>query len=218
MDWKLKNLFYYNNMTLEEYIYNDVLPQYDKFDAAHHRDHALSVMERSLQIALHYPYVDRQVVWTAAAMHDLGLCESRETHHLASGRIIRSDNRLRQWFSAEQIETIAQAAEDHRASAARRPRSIYGCIVAEADRLIDSDVAISRCLQYGLAHYPELTRDEQIERARVHLQKKYAEGGYLQLLLPDSPNAEPLAVLRSLLKDEVACRKKLNEVLCRLNA
>ena len=218
MDWKLKNLFYYNNMTLEEYIYNDVLPQYDKFDAAHHRDHALSVMERSLQIALHYPDVDRQVLWTAAAMHDLGLCESRETHHLASGRIIRSDNRLRQWFSAEQIETIAQAAEDHRASAARRPRSIYGCIVAEADRLIDSDVAISRCLQYGLAHYPELTRDEQIERARVHLQKKYAEGGYLQLLLPDSPNAEPLADLRSLLKDEVACRKKLNEVLCRLNA
>ncbi len=200
-------------MTLEEYIYNDVLPRYDAFDAAHHRDHALSVMERSLQIASHYPDVDRQVLWTAAAMHDLGLCESRETHHLASGRIIRSDANLRQWFSEEQIEIIAQAAEDHRASAGRRPRSIYGCIVAEADRLINPELAILRCLQYGLAHYPDMARDEQIERARAHLQGKYAEGGYMQLLLPESPNAVPLAALRSLLKSDVALRKKLEEVL-----
>ncbi len=205
-------------MTLEEYIYNDVLPKYDAFDAAHHRDHALSVMERSLQIASHYPDVNRQVLWTAAAMHDLGLCESRETHHIASGRIIRSDANLRRWFSEEQIELIAQAAEDHRASAGRRPRSIYGCIVAEADRLINPELAIRRCLQYGLAHYPDMARDEQIERARGHLQRKYAEGGYMHLLLPESPNAVPLAALRSLLKNDVALRKKLEEVLDNLNA
>lgn len=205
-------------MTLQEYIQNKVLPKYDHFDAAHRRDHALSVMERSMQIASHYPEVDRCMLLAAAAMHDLGLCESRETHHLASGRIVRHDVQLRQWFSAEQIETIAEAAEDHRASSGKPPRSIYGCIVAEADRLIDPDVVIRRCLQYGLAHYPEMTPDGQIQRARTHLMEKYAEGGYMHLLLPESPNAAPLATLRALLKDDEALTKKMEEILSELRA
>ncbi len=200
-------------MTLHEYIHDVVLPKYDEFDAAHHRDHALSVMERSMQIASHYPEVNGDMLVAAAAMHDLGLCESRETHHMASGRIIRSDDHLRQWFSEEQIETIAQAAEDHRASAEKRPRSIYGCIVAEADRLINPDVVIRRCLQYGLAHYPEMNTEEQLERARAHLFEKYGEDGYMQLLLPESPNAAPLAALRQLMKDDDALRQKIEETL-----
>ena len=39
-----------------------------------------------------------------------------------------------------------------------------------------------------------------------HLGRKYAAGGYLQLCLPESPNAAPLARLRALIADEARLR------------
>ena len=146
--------------------------------------------------------MDRNLLYAAAACHDLGLAEDRETHHLVSGRIIRADARLREWFSPEQIETIAQAAEDHRASATKPPRSLYGALVAEADRMIDPETIIRRTVQFGLSHYPELDREGHWERTLEHLHEKYAEGGYLHLLIPGSPNEEPLRRLREIIADE----------------
>ena len=119
---------------LIHYIEQDILPRYDHFDAAHQRNHAEEVIERSLALAEHYE-VNTDMVYAIAAYHDTGLCEGRDTHHLVSGRIIREDMKLRDWFDEDQIETMAQAAEDHRASSGHEPRSIYGKIVAEADRL-----------------------------------------------------------------------------------
>lgn len=121
---------------------------------------------------------------------------------MESGRIIREDERLREWFGPEQIETMAQAAEDHRASSDHEPRSIYGKIVAEADRLIDADTILRRTIQYGFAHYPEMSREEHIARAIAHLHEKYAEGGYLKLWIPESPNAARLRELWALIRRE----------------
>ena len=123
-----------------------------------------------------------------------------------SGRIIRNDRNLRNWFSEEQIETIAQAAEDHRASADREPRSIYGRILAEADRQIDPELTVRRTVQYGLSHYPEMDKEEHWRRMVEHLNAKYAEGGYLKLLIPESDNAARLAELRELMRDETRLR------------
>jgi uncharacterized protein len=47
---------------------------------------------------------------------------------------------------------MREAVEDHRASASHSPRSIYGKIVAEADRDIEKDIVIRRTIQYGLAN------------------------------------------------------------------
>lgn len=74
------------------------------------------VIRESLLLAENYN-VDRNMVYTIASYPDTGLCEGRENHHRTSGRIVRTDPALPQWFTPEQIETIAQAAEDHRASA-----------------------------------------------------------------------------------------------------
>lgn len=199
-------------MTLQEYLHQCILPRYAQFDAAHRLDHVESVMRRSAEMAKHYPEANSTLVMTAAAYHDLGLCEGRERHHLVSGRIVREDKQLRQWFTPDEIETIAQAAEDHRASSDHQPRSIYGLIVAEADRLIDVDTVVRRCLQYGLAHYPELTREQHYSRAHDHLIQKYGENGYLKLYLPESPNAFPLQELRCLIKDQEKLRRKFDEV------
>lgn len=157
--------------------------------------------------------VDRMLLMMAAACHDLGLVNGRENHHLDSGIIIRRDTRLRNWFSEEEIETIAQAAEDHRASGKGAPRSIYGMIVAEADRVIEGDTIIRRTIQFGQKHYPDLCREEQIERAVAHLKEKYGRGGYLKLWIPWSDNAVRLNALQDVIADEKAVREKVVEIL-----
>ena len=191
--------------SLRKYIENEVIPQYAAFDAAHREEHAKDVIERALEMGKAYP-VDMDMLYTAAAMHDLGLSHGREQHHTESGHIIRTDPRLREWFSQEQIEIIAQAAEDHRASASEPPRSIYGRIVAEADRMIVPETVIRRTVQYGLSHYPELDREGHWQRTLQHLNEKYAEGGYLQLLIPGSPNEVSLRELREIIRDKARLR------------
>lgn len=192
-------------MQLEEYLNSEILPRYDDFDAAHRRDHALRVIEQGLYLAQFYD-VDRAMVLTACACHDIGLSEGREYHHLASGRMIR-ELPLSRWFTREQVETIAQAAEDHRASSKNEPRSIYGRIVAEADRQIEPETVVRRTIQYGLDHYPELSKEGHWQRMLEHLHEKYAEGGYLKLWIPESPNAYKITELRELIKDEAALRR-----------
>ncbi len=134
--------------------------------------------------------------------------EGREHHHLSSGRMIRENRKLREWFTQEQIETIAQAAEDHRASSDREPRTIYGRLIAESDRLIDPMTVLRRCIQYGLANHPELNKEDQWERCASHIKSKYGEGGYLKLWIPESPNAQRLQTLRGIIADE----KRLREI------
>ena len=190
---------------MKHYIETAILPRYKDFDPAHRTDHVLQVIAESLKLSKHYD-VDERMVYTIAAYHDIGLCEGRERHHLVSGRMLRADERLHEWFTDEEIETMAQAVEDHRASLDHAPRSIYGRIVAEADRLIDPMTVLLRTVQYGLSHYPELDKEEHYQRYCEHLQEKYAEGGYLKLWIPESDNAARLAELRALIADEVRKR------------
>ena len=178
-------------MTLREYIESDILPRYESYDAAHRLYHIGEVIRRSAVLARDYD-VDSEMVYTIAAYHDLGCCEGRETHHLTSARMMREDVTLRQWFSEGQIETMAQAVEDHRASAKRPPRSVYGCIVAEADRQIDADTIVRRTVQYGLDNYPQYDRAGQLARFKEHIAEKYARGGYLKIWIPGGENDKKL--------------------------
>lgn len=194
------------NPNLKAYIEQEIIPRYDAFDKAHQRDHVMMVIQQSLDIASHLE-VDLDMVYTIAAYHDTGLCEGREHHHEVSARIIKTDPQLRQWFSEEQIQTMADAAEDHRASAKQPPRTLYGRIVAEADRFIDPVTIVRRTIQYGLDHYPELGREEQYQRMVTHLKEKYGRNGYLKLWFPESPNTARLERLRSMIDDENELRK-----------
>lgn len=215
--------------TLEKYLYGEVVPRYAAFDAAHREDHALTVMEQSMKLLADRSgwldgnpepqwavEVDPAMLLTAAACHDLGLSGGRDRHHLDSGVIIRADQRLREWFDQEQIEVIAQAAEDHRASGKTPPRSIYGMLVAEADRVIDGPTIIVRTLQYGMKHYPDLDRQGHIDRAVAHLREKYGYGGYLRLWIPWSDNALRLNELREVIADDDAVRAVVTGALDKL--
>ena len=189
------------NQDLLQYVEAKILPRYDAFDKAHQQDHARMVIRQSMDLAERMD-VDSNMVYAIAAYHDTGLCEGREHHHEASARIIRADQNLRRWFSEEQIAVMADAAEDHRASAGHEPRTIYGRIVAEADRHIDPLNIIERTVQFGFDHYPELDREEHFKRMVAHLKEKYGRGGYLKLWFDDSPNALRLEELRKMIDDE----------------
>lgn len=210
--------------TLKQFVEEEVLPQYSHFDKAHGIDHARRVIARAMTLYRHLrerlapptaPIATMmpEMVYTAAAMHDLGLCEGREQHHIASGHIIRHSEDLKRWFDETQIETIARAAEDHRASATAAPRGIMGRIIAEADRDIEPETIVRRTVEYGLNHYPELDREGHWQRTLEHLHEKYSEGGYIKLWLPDSPNEKPLAELRELIRDEKRLRALFDQII-----
>ena len=208
------------NTSLKKYLLEEVVPRYSGFDPAHREDHAMTVISQAMELLDRMPdngmYADRAMLMTAAACHDLGLVNGRDNHHLDSGKIIRADERLKEWFDEEQIETIAQAAEDHRASGKSAPRSIYGMLVAEADRVIEGDTIIRRTIQFGFKHYPDLDRDGHIERAVTHLREKYGRGGYLKLWIPWSDNAARLSELQDIIADDEAIFRKVSEIYDRL--
>ena len=196
---------------MKHYIETEIIPRYETFDKAHRTDHVRQVIAESLKLASYYE-VDECMVYTIAACHDIGLCEGREYHHLVSGRLMRADERLREWFTEAEIEVMAQAVEDHRASNEHAPRSIYGRIVAEADRLIEPMQILRRTVQYGLSHYPELSKEQHYLRYCEHLQEKYAEGGYLKLWIPESENASQLKALRGIIADEIRKREVFERI------
>ena len=197
---------------IREFVEREIVPRYDGFDAGHGRDHVQTVISQALSLAQYYPEVDRCMLLVAAAYHDLGLAFGRELHHIHSARIVREDERLRQWFNEDEINTIADAAEDHRASSDHEPRTIYGRIVAEADRIIDGETIVRRALQYGLKHEPGLDREGQYRRLMEHMREKYDYGGYLQLWIPESDNAKQLEAFRQTLANEVAFRRLFDTI------
>ena len=198
---------------LKQYIETEILPRYTHFDKAHQLDHIQTVIDQSAALARQLEAegtpVDPDMVYVIAAYHDLGVVNGREHHHTDSGKILMADPVLKQYFTEEQLVTMKEAVEDHRASAKSAPRSIYGRIVAEADRQIDPYTIILRTVQYGLEHYPELDKAGHLARAKAHLKEKYGEGGYLKLWFPESENSRKLAELRAMMADEA----KLDELL-----
>lgn len=205
------------NLECIDYVESEILPRYASFDKAHQNDHVDRVIQESLRLAQYYE-VNPDMVYVIAAYHDVGLVEGRERHHLVSGSLLQADQKLRNWFSEEEIQLMKEAVEDHRASNKHEPRSIYGKIVSEADRVIDAETTFRRTVQYGLSHYPEMIPEEHYLRFRDHLITKYGEGGYLKLWIPQSDNAERLQEIRGILKDEVQLRNIFMKLFAAENA
>lgn len=189
------------NKEIKKYIETMIIPKYADFDKGHNLEHVKTVIEGSLNLAkscgvnLDYAYV-------IAAYHDLGLCDGREFHHITSGKILEADMTLQQWFSPDEIKLMKEAVEDHRASSKNPPRSIYGKIVAEADRDINPLKIIKRTIQYSIAHSPSPDKEHHWNNLLNHMAEKYAEGGYMKLWFENSKNSERLKELRKIIANQ----------------
>ena len=193
------------SLDLVEFIETQILPQYQAFDRAHNMEHVIRVIRSSLQLA-QQTGADIDMVYTIAAYHDLGLTGPRAIHHITSGKILQADARLKRWFPSEQIRLMKEAVEDHRASASRAPRTIYGKIVAEADRDLEPTTVVRRTIQFGLANYAQLDREGHWKRLLQHLNEKYSTRGYIHLWISGSQNERWLAELRQLIANPAELR------------
>lgn len=194
-----------------EYVEREIVPRYDGFDRAHQRDHAHTVIKRSIELATRLG-ANCEMAYVVAAYHDTGLAVGRDVHHTESRRILLEDERLRVWFTDEEIATMGDAVEDHRASSKHPPRTVYGRIVAEADRLIEPRIILRRTVQYTLANHPELDREEGYLRLVEHMREKYDYGGYLRLWIEESDNAHRLEELRQIIANKAELRRLYDEI------
>ena len=196
-------------MTLQEYIEQTILPQYDAFDGGHKRDHAEAVIRESLQLARAHN-ADEQMAYVIAAYHDQSadLPEVRVHGLLAVGKVL-----LREEVDLVlgDLRQVILTRCDHRASGKNPPRTIYGAIVAEADRQIIPETVIARTMAYSAKLYPDGDFETLYARSREHLLEKYAEGGYMRLWLNSERNVRSLESLRAIIRNEPLLRSLCEE-------
>lgn len=196
------------------FVEREILPRYNAFGKSHGLQHVQHVIKNSLEL-VPLTGADINMVYVIAAYHDLGMEGPRAIHHLTGGKILQSDARLRRWFTPEQIKIMKEAVEDHRASSSRQPRSIYGKIVAEADRDLDPDTVFTRAIQYGLENYPEKNGEDQWKRFRQHMNEKYSASGYVRLWIPNSPNSQRLRTIQNIIEDTAKLREVFERIYSR---
>lgn len=199
------------SLEIMEFVERQILPRYNAFGESHGLRHVTRVIKNSLRLA-DVTGADIDMVYVIAAYHDLGMKGPRAIHHLTSGKILMADARLKKWFNADQLKVMKEAVEDHRASSSRQPRSIYGKIVAEADRDIDVHEIFLRAIQYGKENDPDKTVEEHWERFAQHMDEKYSNNGYIKLWIPNSPNEKALKELRNIIEDKKLLRKAFDDI------
>ena len=188
------------NLDIMEFVESQILPRYAAFGKSHGLSHVQHVIRNSIELA-RVTGADINMVYIIAAYHDLGMSGPRAIHHITGGKILAADARLKKWFSPERIRIMKEAVEDHRASASHQPRSLYGKIVAEADRDINTDTVFRGAIQFGLERYPELDEEKQWGRFHKHMIEKYSRNGYIKLWIPNSPNRKRLNEIQAIIED-----------------
>jgi len=166
------------NKQLKEYIEHNVLPVYEKNEQGHGSKHIEYVVRRSLEFAKQVEDINLDMVYTIASFHDIGHHIDAKNHEMVSANMFADDKNMNKYFSDEEIVTIFEAIQDHRASGDKEPRSIYGKIVSSADRRTDIDNVMTTMYTYGLKNRPNQTLQENIEDAYTHICRKFARGGY----------------------------------------
>ena len=199
------------SLDLVEFVESKILPRYASFDKAHNIEHAIKVIRRAMDLAVKVG-ADLNMVYVIAAYHDLGMAGQRAVHHIEGGRILYTDARLKKWFSQNQLKIMKEAVEDHRASASRAPRSIYGKIVAEADRDMEPDTVFRRAVQFGLSNYPQYSIEEQWKRFQEHMENKYSVNGYIKLWVQGSDNERKLNLVREIIADPQRLREMFDKI------
>ncbi|MBP3707732.1 MAG: HD domain-containing protein [Clostridia bacterium] len=201
---------------LLEYIKNNIFQVYDLNGKSHDINHIKYVLERAYEISM--PYKDEinyDILYTAVAYHDIGDHIDRANHEKVSANWMANDEKLKEFFSPEQIEIIKQAIEDHRSSREGEPRNVYGKILTSADKNIDVDTFFIRTYEFGLEHYKELDTQEQLDRAYEHAVKKYGKHGYAvhKYYVKDEKYFEYLKELQRLIDNKEEFYKRAKEVL-----
>lgn len=189
------------NCKLEEYINNQIIPEYNKNETAHGIEHIEYVINRSLKLAKKYN-LNLDIAYTIAAYHDIGHHIDAKNHEKVSADIFYHDEYIHNFFNDDEITVIKEAIEDHRAYSKNDPRSIYGKIVSDADKNTEVEIFFKRSIIYTFKYYPNYSKEQCLERVYNHCIEKFGEEGYAKLYLEDEKYEEYLKSLRNLIKNK----------------
>lgn len=193
------------NGDLKKYIEKSVLPLYDTNIAGHGREHIEFVIERSFELAREFDLdVDLNMVYVIAVFHDIGYKEDPDNHEEVSSRIFKEDEVMPKYFTAEQIDIMADAIVDHRASLEYEARSVYGKLVSSADREISVHNVLKRSILFQADKHKDenLSLEQVIDYSYKKLSSKYGKGGYAKMYYPDEKYKNYLSTMQDILSDK----------------
>ena len=202
------------NRKLQKYIEKKIFPKYKNNDFGHNLDHIKYVIDRSLKFASEVDNINFNMVYVIAAYHDIGHYIDAKNHEKISAEIVLRDDNLREFFTEDEIKTIADAIYDHRASMDGEPRTVYGKIVSSADRNTLVDVTLKRTYAYRVEHNPNDSLDEIIEESRQHVIKKFGKKGYAteKMFFEDLEYKKFLEDISNLAENKAQFRRKFIEI------
>ena len=211
------------NNDLKSYIETNILPLYRLNDEGHQFGHIISVINRSFEIAKDIDNLNADIIYTAAAFHDIGSHIDRASHHIESGKILMKDEYINSYFNEEELNIIREAIEDHRASLKFSPRNIYGKILSSADRPIDIDDFIYRAYMAakrnncyknnGIKSNHPLSKEELIEAVYEHLVDKFGSNGYAKVYFTDDKYNEFMRITQELINDKEKYLKRVKNII-----
>ncbi len=168
------------NEELVKYIVDYIFPKYEKY-YSHGIIHINNVIANMMMLADYYD-LDKNMAYVIASYHDIGLNIDRENHEKESAKILKNDNKLKKFFIESQIETMAEAVEDHRGSRKEKPRNIYGECLSDSDRDFDIPILAKRQLATSLKNYPHLeTFEDHFERCYEYICRRINKSGVFNL-------------------------------------
>lgn len=196
---------------LKEYIKNEIKSKYKNFDKGHNIAHFNFVTKNCVnygkQLIDKGEKVDLDIAYIVGVYHDIGITMGREGHALSSGKILRKDKMLKNFYSEEIIEMMAQAVEDHSSHLSYEPRNIYGKIVADADRNNTKYLVFSRPIKYGLKNEQKgMSKEWHINRVYNFVNSKFGRNGYVKYHLDIPDTKKEQNEVWQLLDDEKKCK------------
>lgn len=205
------------NKELKVYIQKVIKQKYKTFDKGHNVSHFNFVTKNCVNYAkklVEKGYdIDIDIAYIVGAFHDIGISKGREGHALSSGEIVRQDGMLKKYYSSDIVELIAQAVEDHSSHLSYEPRSIYGKIVADADRNNTCYLVFSRPVKYGLKNEVGLTRQQHIDRVYNFVLSKFGRQGYVKYWLDIEDTKKEQNAVWELLDNEALCKMYIAGIL-----
>jgi uncharacterized protein len=209
-------MVYNINKELENYIENNIKTEYANFDGGHNVEHYNFVVNNCLNYAKllnEKGYnIDYNMAYVVGAYHDYGIKDGRENHSFSSGKYLRKDENLKQFFNVEQIELMAQAVEDHSSHLEIEPRNIYGKIVADSDKSNTPHIVFSRALKYGLHNFPNCSKKQHLDRVYEHIVSKFGRDGYIKFWINFGSAVESLEEIRKALDNKEECYVYISEL------
>lgn len=187
------------------YVEDKVLPLYDTNIGGHGRDHILTVIMRSFEIKKEFDLsLKNKLILIIAAYHDIGYKKDPDNHEQVSSEMFLADKEIQKFLEPDEVQIVAEAIVDHRASLEYEARSEYGKLVSSADRETSVENMLKRSFLYQADKHADEnpTIEQVIEYSFKKLTKKFGKDGYAKMYFPDKKYTEYLKEIQELLENK----------------